>query len=252
MNKNARAVSGMTYYSAVVVEFYVDVLRRTLRDGALKSSDKILVVCGGETDRLALELAGFSDITISNIAGADFIEDAEQLSFQDRSFDAVVVHAGLHHCRSPHRALLEMYRVARKCVVALEARDSLVMRAAVRLGLTEDYEMSAIVPDRRSGGLCDTGVPNFIYRWTERDVRRTILSFDPARINEIKFHYRLRLPIQRFARSGNRLMKAALLCAEPLANALTALLPKQCNEFAFVIVKREVLQPWMATEHQIK
>lgn len=37
-----------------------------------------------------------------------------------------------------------MYRVARKCAVAFEARDSLLMRAAIRAGLTEEFERSAI------------------------------------------------------------------------------------------------------------
>jgi ubiquinone/menaquinone biosynthesis C-methylase UbiE len=46
------------------------------------------------------------------------VQDAENLSYDDRAFDLVVVHAGLHPCYSPHRALLEMYRVARRCVVA--------------------------------------------------------------------------------------------------------------------------------------
>ena len=34
--------------------------------------------------------------------------------FEDGAFDFVVVHQGLHHCHSPHRGLLEMYRVARR------------------------------------------------------------------------------------------------------------------------------------------
>ena len=103
------------------------------------------------------------------------------------SFDAVIVDAGLHHCHSPHRALLEMYRVARKCAVAFEARDSLLMRAAIRAGLTEEFERSAISADRMRGGVADTGIPNFVYRWTEREVKKTIASYEPARIPQISF-----------------------------------------------------------------
>ncbi len=55
-----------------------------------------------------------------------------------------MVHAGLHHCGSPHRALLEMYRVARKAAVVFEARDSLMMRSAVALGFTNDFELEAV------------------------------------------------------------------------------------------------------------
>jgi len=32
--------------------------------------------------------------------------------------------------------------------------------------------MSAISPDGKSGGVADTSVPNFVYRWTERDVKK--------------------------------------------------------------------------------
>jgi hypothetical protein len=60
--------------------------------------------------------------------------------------------------KSPHRALLEMYRVARKCVIAFESRDSLLIRTAVRFGLMLDYELNAIAGGR--GGLADTA-PQF-------------------------------------------------------------------------------------------
>ncbi|WP_422281189.1 methyltransferase domain-containing protein [Bradyrhizobium sp.] len=81
------------------------------------------------------------------------------MSYDDESFDAVIVDAGLHHCHSPHRALLEMYRVARKCAVAFEARDSLLMRAAIRAGLTEEFERSAISADRMRAG--ESPIPEF-------------------------------------------------------------------------------------------
>jgi SAM-dependent methyltransferase len=172
-------------------------------------------------------------------------ETHENLTYDDGSFDIVIVHAGLHHCQSPHRALLEMYRVARKCAVAFESRDSLLMRAAVSLGLTESYEVSAISLDGKNGGVADTGTPNFIYRWTERDVRNTIASYDPARIPQIKFFYDLRIPIQRFTRTGNHAMRIVGLLVEPLSKLLAAAAPRQCNEFAFAVSKSGSLRPWI-------
>jgi ubiquinone/menaquinone biosynthesis C-methylase UbiE len=83
-----------------------------------------LVVCRGEFDRDTLLEEGYTAVTISNlddrVRGDEFapyawsFQDAEALSFPDRSFDYCIVHAGLHHCASPHRALLEMYRAARR------------------------------------------------------------------------------------------------------------------------------------------
>ena len=107
----------------------------------------MLVVAGGGADRDAFLAAGFENVTISNIddSGADdayapyawSYADAEALPFDDGSFDWAVVSAGLHHCASPHRALLELYRVARRGLLAIESRDSLLMRLALRLGAAE-------------------------------------------------------------------------------------------------------------------
>src|SRR6185312_16748960 len=117
-----------------VTGFYVDVLERLLKQGTLATADRVLVVCGGPLDDAVMRTVGFNEFVITNIEGSAGArpQDAQNLSFDDGAFDAVIVHAGLHHCHSPHRALLEMYRVARKCVIAFEARDSFVMRTAVR------------------------------------------------------------------------------------------------------------------------
>jgi hypothetical protein len=225
----------------VATDFYVDVLNRLIAARAVSISDSVLVVCGGPLDDKVMRQVGFEAVTITNLDNgmANHRQDAENLTYDDGSFDVVVVHAGLHHCHSPQ------YRVARKCVVAFESRDSLVMRLAVRLGLTEDYELSAISPDGKSGGVADTGVPNFIYRWTERDVRKTIASYDPSRPPQLRYFYDLRIPIQRFTRSGNRILRSIGRIVEPASRLFALLVPKQCNEFAFAISKTGTLHPWI-------
>lgn len=231
----------------VVTGFYVDVLQQLLGAGTISMSDSVLVICGGPLDETVARKVGFADFTITNLdqGMANQRQDAENLTYGDGSFDVVIVHAGLHHCHSPHRALLEMYRVARKCAIAFESRDSLTMRTAVRLGLTEDYEITAISSDGKTGGVADTGIPNFVYRWTERDVKNTIASYDPAFVPKIRFFYDLRIPIQRFTRTGNRAMRIVGLLIEPLSRIFAAVAPKQCNEFAFAVSKTGILQPWI-------
>ena len=49
-----------------------------------------------------------------------------------------------HHCHSPHRGLLEMYRVARRGVLAFEPRDTRLVRLGVRLGFGQEYEIAAV------------------------------------------------------------------------------------------------------------
>jgi SAM-dependent methyltransferase len=230
----------------VVTGFYLDVLTRLAEAGTISVSDSVLVVCGGPLDEAALRQMGFTDFTITNLDSgmANHRQDAENLSYENDSFDVVIVHAGLHHCHSPHRGLLEMYRVARKCAVAFEARDSLMMRIAVRLGLTMDYEVTSISADGK-GGVADTGTPNFVYRWTERDVHNTIASYDPARVPKIDYFYDLRIPIQRFVRNGNVALHIVGLMVEPMSKVLAAIAPKQCNEFAFAVSKTGRMQPWI-------
>src|SRR5688572_9627207 len=140
----------MPYHLGEMESFYSE----TIRALGLPKDASILVVCGGQHDRDCLLNCAFSNVTISNlderITGNEFypftwsFEDAEGLTFQDGSFDFVFVHAGLHHCASPHRGLTEMYRVARKAILAFEARDSLLMRFAVRLGRVPMYEACAV------------------------------------------------------------------------------------------------------------
>lgn len=241
--------------------FYAGNLQQLLQSGSVTSADSVLVVCGGPLDAAELAKAGFTDVTISNVdpqAQGDYaparwsFQNAEQLSFPDEAFDLVVVNAGLHHCYSPHRALLEMYRVARKGVLAMEARDSWLMRLAVRLGMAVEYELEAVSDHGyASGGVANSPVPNFIYRWTEREVRKVIRSAFPQYRENIRFFYGLRMPYERLAHTGRRKQLVLTSVLYPFLWIFTALFPRQGNEFGFYIAKYHTLQPWMASEERV-
>jgi SAM-dependent methyltransferase len=237
----------------VAIEFYVEVLNRLVSEGTVLASDRVLVVCGGPLDARAFAAAGFNDVTVTNVdaGAANSRQDAENLSYADEEFDLVVVHAGLHHCHSPHRALLEMYRVARKCALAFEARDSLMMRMGVRLGFTVDYELEAVSEDFTTGGVANGPVPNFVYRWTEREVRNTIASYDPGKVHRTRFFYGLRIPTQRLEFTGNKAKQIAARLLGPLSYLLTKIAPGQGNQFAFAIIKTGLLHPWMETPNRM-
>ena len=169
----------------------------------------------------------------------------------DGSFDLTVVSAGLHHCRSPHRALLELYRVARVAALALESRDSALMRVAVKLGAVDEYELAAVAAHGlRSGGVANTSTPNYVYRWSEREVEKTVASFAPHARHRIRFFREFELPealveIDRGARAG------VLRLARPVVTGITRMLPRQANLFAFAIEKPRLpsdLQPWMRVD----
>lgn len=224
--------------------FYVEILDRLVRDGVLDSTARTLVVAGGRPDRDALLACGFSDVTISNLGDRNFDcppyqwcrLDAEDIALPDGAYPQVIVHAGLHHCRSPHRGLLEMYRVASRVSVVFEARDSALMRAAVRLGLAAEFEHEA-VHNGKLNGVRGTAIANFVYRWTEREVRKTLASYDPEHPSDIRFFYGLRLPTYRLNRFHPPWKRAVANVAAPPIRALFNLLPREGNEFAFAITK---------------
>src|SRR5580658_6342564 len=133
------------------MDFYEIVLERLVRAHTMSTTDSMVVICGGSYDAQCLQRASFTNVVITNVdesyGCAPFKwqhQDAENLSFQDSSFDWAIVHAGLHHCASPHRGLLEMCRVARKGVVVMEARDSMLIRLAARVGLVPNYELETV------------------------------------------------------------------------------------------------------------
>jgi len=238
--------------------FYRGVLEQLLQQGLLRRDMSVLVVAGGSADRDAFRSLGFERVTISNLdereAGAGLepfawrYEDAESLSLDDESVDVAAVSAGLHHCRSPHRALLELYRVSRVAVLALESRDSALMRLGVRVGAVDDYELAAVAAHNlEAGGVANTSIPNFVYRWTEREVEKTLASYAPHLRHRIRYFREFELP-DVLVDSARGPRGAALRLLRPAVELVTRVLPSQANLFAFAIEKPQLprdLQPWL-------
>lgn len=241
-------------------DFYRRTLQRLLERGFLRRDQRLLVACGGQPDREVLHDLGFSQVTISNLdarmRGDEFapypwsFQDAENLQFPDESFDIVVVHNGLHHCYSPHRALLELYRVARRGVVVFEPRDTFLVRLGVRLQFGQEYEVAAVAGnDLRFGGVRNTAIPNYVYRWTEREIVKTLSTFAPVGRPRLEYFYALRVPEERLAAFKNRWVVGSVRALLPVLRLFTALFPRQCNCFAFALEKPQWprdLHPWLA------
>ena len=209
-------------------------------------------MCAGTDDWELLSSLGFTNLVVSNLdeafaplvpEGAWSYQDAQSLTYEDRSFDWVFVSEGLHHCRSPHRALGEMYRVCREGIVAIEARDSALMRLAVQVGMADAYELAAVTDQGyRTGGLDNTSVPNHVYRWTESEVVKTLRSFDPTGEPRIEFRYGLRLPT---AEATGRRRRLAGQIAKPALRVLCALFKRQSNQLGVIARRPTELYPWL-------
>jgi len=241
--------------------FYGDLLKKLVESGLLSRDMSVLVVCGTLKDRTVFVELGFTNVTISNLdtrAPSDEFspyvwsyQDAEKLDFADEHFDFIVVNAGLHHCQSPHRGLLEMYRVARKFILVIEARESLLMKIALRTGLAEEYEVCNVVTEGLEfGGVRNTLVPNYVYRWTEREVTKTIASYAPHAKHDIVFHYDLKFPFSSLV-DRHSIYLITAIALYPFVKLASKLFPKQSNLFAFVIKKPSLPQelfPWLKLE----
>jgi ubiquinone/menaquinone biosynthesis C-methylase UbiE len=236
------------------ITFYRNTIDKWIADK--KSS--ILVVGGGDTDREVLHGLGFTNVVISNIDsrlnGDEFapyqwsFQKAECLSYSEAEFDFVLVHAALHHCESPHKALLEMYRVAKIGLVAFESRDSLLMQFLVKVGLSPDYEDVAVYYNGgKFGGVNNTEIPNYIYRWTEREIEKTISSYAPIAKHHFFYQYGNDIP-NSVGLEKKSLKKIIVSLVKPFYHMLIILLPKQQNLFAFYVKKPDLpndLYQWL-------
>lgn len=245
---------------------YARLLRSYVGRGVIGRHDKVFVQFAGGFDERVCAEAGLVNCTFGNVAPNTHSTgsttagrfDAHRMPQADGEFDHVFAHAGLHHCSRPHEALHEMYRLARKTVIFIENQDSAMMRAATRAGVVSWFELPAVVDGGyTSGGVDGSGVPNFVYRWTRREVEKAVASFDPGFDVPIEFLTEWNLEGPRVAadalreklgltdKAANRLFNAG----QTLLNALAA---RQGNIFAAVIRKDLAkLRPWMIDENNM-
>ena len=242
------------------------VLRRGMDACNVDREESVLVIGASKDDLDLLQQAGFVNITTSNVS-VDPISDsasqltlnAESIDLPDESFDLVFAHAVLHHCRSPHRAVCEMLRVARRQVLFFEPNDSLFMRLLTKANFSFPYEIPAVVSNGfTSGGLGDTQIPNFIYRWNGNEVLKTAFSYLAER--EFVCHFyaywdfyvnEAELALRKQTRIGvitNAIGASTFIRLLRLAQSVMNLVPplrSQGNKFFAGIAKQSQLRPWL-------
>jgi SAM-dependent methyltransferase len=243
----------------IEVNIYPRVLASLMKRGLITDKDTILVAAGGETDRQAMIDTGLRSVTISNLdfqdGQTDYAPyewkrlDVEKLDLPDNSYDWVVIHAGLHHIAVPALGVCEMFRVARKGILCYEARDSLLMKIAVAVGLTPDYEMEhAFLTNGSNGGYRNGPIPNYVYRWTEREFEKVINCYAPTHRHTFFYYYGFRYPVGRFSMIKNPVHRFVGLLISKLMRVAEIIIPKQGNQFAFGALKNKSLQPWLNNE----
>jgi len=219
----------------------------------------ILVCGGGKGEKTVFQSLGFTNVTISNID--DRINEneyepykwkysnAEDLPFENSSFDYTVIKAAIHHASSPHKVLTELYRVSKIGVLASEARDSITMRFLEKFNLTQTYECSSVYCNNcKYGGVNNTEIPNFIYRWKEREIEKTIQSYAPYYQHKYVYMYGTDFPSTANYEKRNRIKLLFLNMTKIPYYIFSFIFRKQRNMFIFYIEKQNIqekLFPWL-------
>jgi ubiquinone/menaquinone biosynthesis C-methylase UbiE len=154
---------------------------------AAGEQDQWLTVGDGQygLDSVRLKERGVRSVLPTDIADANLmaakakgviddyrVENAERLSFADRSFDYVFCKEAFHHFPRPFIALYEMLRVARKGVILVEPQDQ--VRSPLRQAM---YLVRRIMGRERhfdQHRYEDSG--NYIYSISEREIEKLCLG----------------------------------------------------------------------------
>lgn len=234
------------------------VIGRYLEACGVDRREPVLVLGGGQEDTDILTACGFEQIVLSNLDDAGIALDAENIALADNSYPIVFAHAVLHHCRCPQKAIGEMVRVAQQHVFFVEPNDSWALRLLVRLGFSFPYELAAVAAhEYLHGGMRDGPIPNYIYRWTGREVEKSVASYSPERQFQVRAHPYWDFYVNEYELVNRKESRVAALAEKVgpqnfvrllhLGQGVLNLAPplrSQGNKFFCAISKRE-LQPWI-------
>ncbi len=231
--------------------FYESIINHIITD----KNSKILVVGGTKYDSDIFKESNFSNVTISNLDKENdysphkhSLQDLRKLSLDDNSFDYVIANACIHHTSKPHQAILEMYRVSSKGIIVIEGNDSFLIKITNFFGLSQEYELSAIIEgeyDHDMGGVDNTDVPNFVYRWTEREVYKLISCYEPQFNHKINFFYDTDFGGYKDVKKI-KLISPILYLLEFIARIYFIIFKKEQNLFSFFINKdKRKLNNWI-------
>ena len=255
---------------------FAKVLADYVQKSCIDLNGNTLIVGGSFEDVKVLRGVGFRRMTLSNIqpvspamipqedgVSVDAVcADVEDMRLASDSYDFVIAHDVLHHCRSPHIALGEMLRVSRRHVAVLDLNDSLCMSTLVKLNFTFPYELPAVIHHNyESGGVRNSCIPNFAYRWNRNDMFKAVSSFLPEREFDLHVHsyWDFNVDGKELARRKQTRLHILtdILGPETFVSALRSLqivlnripvVHGQGNKFFCCIEKKNELKPWLARD----
>jgi hypothetical protein len=129
-----------------------------------------------------------------------------------------------------------MYRIAKNAILVIEANDSSIMRLSVKLNFSEDFEKSALNKKNFVGGVDGSNIPNYVYRWTEREIKKLFYSYQPDKKINIIFNYQNNIFNENL--SNNFIKKTIIIFTYVFLKIIFYLFPKQQNLMSIYIDKK--------------
>lgn len=217
-----------------------DFYKKKIIDHIKNKNSKILVLGAGKLDIDVFNELKYKNVYFTNV---DYLENKKKIKlqnihdikFKDNTFDYCVAHACIHHSSRPHQAVLELYRICTLGCLIIEANDSFLSRVACELGWSEEFEISAVCKNKVYGGVDNTSIPNYVFRWSEREIEKLIKSYKPEIIHSILYAY------------GNHIKFTKSQLIQFLFKLLFFFFPKQQNLFSIFIekdIRKRKYQAW--------
>jgi ubiquinone/menaquinone biosynthesis C-methylase UbiE len=179
----------------------------------IKTNDKILVVGANHKDILILNYLNYKNTIFSNLILDDINKDinkedhqlielfkqssickidGNRIDFNNNYFDFCITNASLHHMSKPHNAICEMFRVAKKGIIFVEGNNSLLSKFLIKLNIIEEYEKSSIdYKNINGGGVDGTTIANYIFRWSEEEIKKILNCFMPNKKKRFIISYHI-------------------------------------------------------------
>ncbi len=100
-------------------------------------------------------------------------QNAEDLTFEDNSFDYIYCKESFHHLPRPYAALYEMFRVAKKAVILTEPRDTTIEKSV--MPQIRDLAKRILGKEIKPSHNFEP-VGNYVYTISEREIEKFMLG----------------------------------------------------------------------------
>ena len=118
------------------------------------------------------------------------------------------------------------------------------MRLLESFRLTQVYEHAAVYFNEcKYGGVNNTEIPNFVFRWTEREVEKTIQAYAPYYKHKITYVYGSAFPCTPDLELKGHVKSYILKFLRPFYWLFSKVFPRQQNLFAFFVEKPQTFDP---------